>query len=302
MSNRILLSIASIGVISCSSWPKPVSFAAPASHAIRSVDVLPLDLSLWTEAGYDANPEQLRSTASMHIANTALGALGARSYAVDAMIDWNGDYPGGTAMAPTALESTVNVLAGYFTDATQLPKPGLPVRLGSATGADATLYVGGWAYVANHHESTANKVAEGVAIGLLVAVAAVAAYELIAAVNLPLGAGRGRASHSRHAQSSRHPVEPQQFASRGRVVREPHPTTELQVDSDAPVIQHPDWANADRMPHDGDSMMFLEATLIDNRTGFALWHAHQIFPANAASRDDVERATRELVASIPPAR
>ena len=40
-------------------------------------------------------------------------------------------------------------------------------------------------------------------------------------------------------------------------------------------------------------------TLVDNRSGQVLWHAHQKFPASAASKDDVNRVVRTMLASLP---
>ena len=38
---------------------------------------------------------------------------------------------------------------------------------------------------------------------------------------------------------------------------------------------------------------------IDSVTGAVLWHAHQKFPASAASKDDVNRVVRTMLASLP---
>jgi hypothetical protein len=46
-------------------------------------------------------------------------------------------------------------------------------------------------------------------------------------------------------------------------------------------------------------MLYLEMTLVDNRTGLVLWHAHQDFPANIAKPADIDRAARLLLASLP---
>ena len=45
--------------------------------------------------------------------------------------------------------------------------------------------------------------------------------------------------------------------------------------------------------------MYLEMTLVDNHTGLALWHAHQLFPANAASPEETARAARTMLALLP---
>src|SRR5258706_38238 len=80
---------------------------------------------------------------------------------------------GTSVMAKGDVGPTVAALAGYGTRATGsvLPTPFLPVRLGGTTGSDATLFVGGWSYLAMPGESTGDKVAKGVAIGLFVVIA-----------------------------------------------------------------------------------------------------------------------------------
>lgn len=71
------------------------------------------------------------------------------------------------------------------------------------------------------------------------------------------------------------------------------------VDSiDPQTPAHPDWSGD--VPTGGeDSQMYVEMTLVDNATGTVLWHAHQKFPANAASHEDLARVTRTMLASLP---
>jgi hypothetical protein len=277
------------------SWPGAVTSAhVRAMPRAATVDILPLDLEVWTEPGYGDNIEALRGTAEMHITNVALDALAHRSYAVGALIDWNGDYPGGTALAHRALLATVGSLARYGTTLPpgELPRPHLPVRLGEITGSEATLYIGGWSYVANHHESTADKVAKGVAIALVV----VALVAVIAAV-----ASKSNGGHHASGGGDRGALA-DAVVSVSRNLAPAVVETAAEIATDAALeaaSSHPSWATDPALPHDGDSRMFLEMTLVDNRTGLALWHAHQGFPANASSTEDVERAAKSLLASLP---
>jgi hypothetical protein len=52
-------------------------------------------------------------------------------------------------------------------------------------------------------------------------------------------------------------------------------------------------------PDRGASAMYLEMTLVDNRTGYVLWHARQHFPADAARGKDVVRAIGGLLSTLP---
>jgi hypothetical protein len=317
-------------------WPAPVTATATASHDIHTIDVLPFDLALWTEADGDADPAKIRSSAEAHLMNVTLTSLATHAYGVDAVIDWNGDYDRGGAMPSVDLDATLGALARYSASPAtrELPVPVLPVRLGTATGADATLYVGGWAYVATYHESTAHKVGKDVLIGIAI-VGAVVAVGLILGVllrdahgsshgSLPsrgggssvAGSHSAGASHAAadggdvarvvtfHGAGSHHGeraggLDGERLASNiaSRVIDH---VADAAIDS-AIDAMHPDWANDPALPHSGGSRMFLEMTLVDNRTGRALWHVHQVFPASAASAHDVERAARVMLASLPAA-
>jgi hypothetical protein len=45
--------------------------------------------------------------------------------------------------------------------------------------------------------------------------------------------------------------------------------------------------------------MYLEMTLVDNRTGLALWHARQAFPASADDAAETVRAARTMLSLLP---
>ncbi|HEX4419158.1 MAG TPA: hypothetical protein VH165_14700 [Kofleriaceae bacterium] len=350
-------------------WPNhPVAITAPelaAQAKITTIDVLPLDLELWAQPNYDIDLTQSRESSETSIMNVALQSLTKRNYAVGAVIDWNGAFDGGDALEPHALLATMQSLARYgaMTDEHpgQLPIPYLPARLGSSTGADATLYIGGWGYVARPSESsTGTKVVEGVLIGLLVIGVVVL---VLAALGDHGGGGHGGgggghssgggggghssggsvASHGGssglHAGASGHPgaatvgdihgggaggpgndrgatttvvVRNSFTASRG--VEHFHSggggnaalhVSRAMVDVFGRTIvdaelEQPDWGEDPALPHDGsDSQMYLEMTLVDNHTGLALWHAHQVFPANAASAGDTARAARTMLQMLP---
>lgn len=191
--------ITSGALLGCgASWPNHAdALAVPQVHAVTTVDVLPIDLEVWTENGYPLTPDAVRDDASYQLISTAMETLQQRRYAINGLIDWNGEIDHRTAvMDPRDVESTIATLARYDLRTgrypVRLPDPQLPAKLGTVTGADATLYIGGWAYVARHHESTGEKVAEGILIG--VAIVAVVAIIAIAVAGASKG-GHGGGGH-----------------------------------------------------------------------------------------------------------
>ena len=68
-------------------------------------------------------------------------------------------------------------------------------------------------------------------------------------------------------------------------------------DIDVSRPEHPDWSGD--VPQGEDPEMYVEMTLVDNSTGLVVWHAHQKLPASAASKDDLARVARTLLASLP---
>jgi len=66
------------------------------------------------------------------------------------------------------------------------------------------------------------------------------------------------------------------------------------------AVTTPDWSVNPQLPREGgESQLYLEMTLVDNHTGLALWHAHQTFPASAASAADTARAARTMLSQLP---
>jgi hypothetical protein len=297
-------------------WPQqPVAVSThfATQGRITTIDILPLDLQLWAEPGYEVDLAKVRDGTEVNLMSVAIDALARRNFALGATIDWNGDFSGGNALSRDDLLATISSLSRYGTVAAehpgQLPPPFLPVRLGRATGADATLYVGGWGYVARHRDSTGEQVAQGIAIGLLI-ISVVAIIAVLASksgghgghgghggggVNAHgAGGAAGKAMHgaftaSRGAQHVHHAAR----AAEGIVDAFGRVAFDIAVSS-------PDWGENPALPHEGgDSQMYLEMTLVDNRTGFALWHAHQTFPASAASATDTARVARTMMGLLP---
>ncbi|HEY0193017.1 MAG TPA: hypothetical protein VGC42_17995 [Kofleriaceae bacterium] len=334
-------------------WPaRPEALASHTLSQVSTIDVLPLDLQLWAQPDYNIDLAHLREGTEDSIRNVALQALVQRSYAVGAVIDWNGDYAGGNAMSPPEVEATAAALSRYGALAGQhpaeLPPPSLPVRLGGATGADATLYVGGWGYVAKPADhSTANKVLEGVVIGLVVLTVVVAVVAMLGghgggggghAAGSVAHAGAGAAHAGAHVgagvmHAGGHPTGGANIgggisgggisgggggtqvggaqirlsrhlftASRGAGVHGPRLARQVAdaIGNTAQLAMGTDWGEDPTLPDSGDaSQLYLEMTLVDNHTGQTLWHARQIFPADATSAADTARATKLMLARLP---
>lgn len=307
-------------------WPSSVVGVSAGAFAhrelpITTIDILPLDLQAWAERGYGGDLDQERSNAESSLMNEALDTLAAHHYQVGARIDWNGEARGTAVMRRPDLLATLGALAHYG-DAVdeqpgRLPVPYLPARLGTITDADATLYVGGWAYAANPRPSTAEQVGQDILIGL-----AVVTVVAIAAILLSGHHDHHDHHDHHHPQRSSHPGGASAASSGGGAGpsssgRGEHDVNHIDLHpvglhGAAPAVDAfgrlavdidlsaPDWGDDDALPHDGEqSQMYLEATLIDNRTGLVVWHAHQRFPAQLGRTDDTARAMHTLLAQLP---
>lgn len=318
-------------------WPTVRSLADPSfagggpGSAVGTVDVLPIDLQVWTSPEAEKTPDELAGALDEMIGGQVAARLAERGYQVVAQMDWDGRYvaPDGTthnAMPEPELGATAYALSGYGEAQrkvrTGLLVPFLPARLGQETGSDATLYVGGWAFAGKDRGmSTGAKVALGVFAVVVVAVVVVA---VIAGgkdgggggVGKALGGaaqGVGRAAGSA-ARVAVHAVKP--IARLGNrmaaaMVRSGPQMVQVSLDvldamgrsgTHLEVYSgRPDYYRS-AAPHKGRSAMLLEMTLVDNRTGRVLWHARQRFPASPAKPDQVEKAVKRLLAALPAAR
>ena len=215
-------------------------------------------------------------------------------------------------MPKDALLATVGSLAHYGETAqnSQLPVPYLPAHLGDVTKGDATLYIGGWSYLAMPRESTANTVAKDIAIGILVVATAALIIAALSAVD--------HKGSSHHHDSGGGGGHEESYGTASVTVSRWHghsgahalarATAETAIDlvdafGHAAVTSaesHPEYVDDPSLPHGGEEpRMYLEMTLVDNHTGLTLWHAHQTFPANGASQEDVSRAANTLLATLP---
>lgn len=339
----VALAVAACFVAACSpSWPRPVATVDQrlAGHAagVARVDVLPIDLAVWTD-GRHGDPEALRLIAEYALADAATTALYERGYMPGAQVRWDGTFTGDdgvprAALAPDELLATVAVLAGYHDAAVRLgglPQPPLPARLG-ASGAEATLYVGGWAFVGD------DPAGDNTALKVLV-IAAVVVVAIVVAVALSKSKSKGRGGLARAAdavadaavatgrvaahglarvgdvaftvgRTSAHLADHLLRTFPGRIVpRMLDPQIDLTIGPrdpygvgdwrPAPTVE---WSQRPDLPRRGRSSLYLEMTMIDNRDGHVLWHVAQRFPASGGSPADVTRAAAALLSTLPATR
>lgn len=307
---------------------------------VRTVDVMPLDVQLWTYRGNNVTPAKLGQSFHSFASGATLSELSRRGYQVVAQMDWDGSYDNyigepGVAMSPRDIDYTAAALSSYGLAVkragNRLVTPLLPARLGQQTGSDATLYVSGWSYVGKPATSTGKKIAKGFAIGLLV-VAIVAVVVIVVASKGEAGkgmgklfggagkavAGAGRVAARAVVTVGRVAGKLTGHALRGlarngpRILRATADVSRGMADAFGRSNNHieiqlggrtnyqrPDYYKASRTPKKGVSQMYLEMTLIDNRTGDALWHAHQHLPADGSKPDQVRRALKHMMASLP---
>lgn len=336
-----------------SSWPRVTavsdarfnSWSPPAT-----IDVLPVDLEVWTQQGLQDNPDQVRIAAESSIIGTTTEQLFQRGYAVGAVLDWRGEFvaSGGqlaSAYEPTQLLDTIDALSSYGSAVgvtKEMPAPFLPVRLGERTGSEATLYIGGWGFVGKS-TSTGEKVAKGVLITVAI-IGVIAIVALLAKSDgggkLLDGVGKSAGAAAKVASSAGRVALRTAARAGNALVEVARASSELAESSNVSVgssanievtvsdIAHagdvtasagpshgdcfgrsethlnlvagrPEWASSPSAKHSGSSAMYLEMTLVDNRTGLVRWHAHQRFPANPKNPGSVARAVRAMLEAMP---
>ena len=310
-------------------WPEVRGLADPQflgrGRAVETVDVLPIDLQVWTRPGHQVDPEGLSRDLESTIGGVVNAELARRGYHVVAQIDRGGHYVAEdgeqrVAMAPDDVARTAYALSSYGPAQSEqegaLLVPFLPARLGAATGSDATLYVGGWAFAGvDRKPSKAGKVVKTI---LIVGLIAVVAVVVIAGLKGDKGPGKvagavaeGAGKVATGAVRVAGGVASGVGRVTGRVAlaiaRDPqlfHLAIDT-VDAFARAGTHVEYAGVRPDyyaggPHDGRSAMLLEMTLIDNRTGRTLWHARQRFPASPERARDVQRAVSRITATLRP--
>jgi hypothetical protein len=308
------------------SWPGTVRAVGDPrflahEQAVRTIDVLPVDLQVWAVPGHERGPASVAAELEGTLDSAASVQLGARGYDVAAHIDRRGRFLGHDGQMIPAMEATdvarvVDSLSSYGAAQSRfeggLLAPFLPARLGEATGSDATLYIGGWAFAGKDKGS--NKAAKVIGTILVVALVVTVVFAILAKSD---GAGKGvgkvvegtgRVAAGAVKVIGRVALTTARTAGRVgfAIMRDPEllqltvDTMELFVRAGTHVEYYshrPDYYAEG--PRRGRSAMLLEMTLIDNRTGLTLWHARQRFPARPERTADVERAVKRLMATLP---
>jgi hypothetical protein len=296
-------------------WPDVRPAGQPwflAGHGnVATIDLLPLDVAI-TSDGQRGAPEDIAPAFEAQMAAEIAGVLQSRGYQLGATIDWDGGYlradgQPGLAMTRDEIGRTLASLASYGFAASRapgLPPPFLPARLGAATGSDATLYVGGYAFSG---DDPGGVDAGDVAKGVLIAVFIVVVVVVLVAASKHGGGGGSVVSGAGRAVAGAGRVAVHGVARLGHIVvhaRRPlfdvvdvfgRATTHIDI-----YLEHAD--EVPLVPTRGDSQTLLEMTLVDNRTGQALWHARQRFPANPARRDHISQLVARVLSTLPPHR
>ena len=296
-------------------------------RSVRTVDVLPADIQVWTHSSDENLPAELAAQVDALVNGATMAGLSRRGYQVAAQMTWDGWYvaPDGSAhqaMPSEHLELTAHALSGYGEAMAQADSPAggllvpyLPYRLGTSTGADATLYIGGWSYVGEDpRETTGQKVLEGVAIGLLVIAFAVV---LIAVLDKAGGGGGGGGGGVARAAGSAGRVAVTAGRVAGRTVAPLlRGVARVGVGITRGMLQatdafgrtnthihiyagSPNYYADDRTPKKGRSRMQVEMTMVDNHTGLVLWHTRDTFPAHGTRAEDVNRVFELMLSSLP---
>lgn len=337
-----LITLGAVVLAACGpAWPKATTAAADPAFAARqrpitTVDILPVDVEAWTQPGAKLSADDLRSMAEISIIGATSQELLSRGYVVDNAIGWNGEYvrpdgETGIAIEPDLLLATVESMSTYglaVQHSRGLPVPYLPARLGEHTGADATLYIGGWTY-----EGKDRSRGGAILKGILIGVAIIGVVVVIAAIAKGKGDGLGNALGGAARGVANAAVSVARVAGRaalragsatiqitrgaanaagdvldttaqildawGRSPGSTHLTVYSTGASAAPAA--PSWSERPGVPHKGHSRTYLELTLIDNHTGLVLWHARQEFPTHAGTEAKAQKIVHAVMASLPQA-
>ena len=302
-------------------WPSVVGAASPvlASGMVQTVDILPLDVGLLSHRDDEGAVDELAAAFDP----TAIGAIEAglarRGYVVRSVVAWDGRFEGPDGRPIRAYQSdeivaTNAALAAYSgrralvraVHGIDLPPAELPVRLGNASGADATLYVGGTAF-----EGKDQNVGRNVALVVFVVVFVVIVVAVLAASKGKGGGGVGRvgggavratgraASHTGRAIGRPLRGFGRAMMRMSRNLGSGLGNTRIEIHAGGQPMGGGYVMAAPPPRPRGRSFTIIEMTLVDNRSGDVLWHARQSFPANPKKTDQVHKVMRRMLDALP---
>ena len=182
---------------------------------VATVDVLPADIDVAVADGMNIEPFQITETINHTVAREALDELQEMGYRVK-WIDWRGRYYDengrGQAMDAQAVRDTADSLYTYGETQHEATAEGhngslvphLPARLGDGTGSDATLYVGGRAFVGKRPTTPGEEAAKTFVIITFVAVLAIVVIAIAASASEGSGgSGKSKRTSGKGARSKR---------------------------------------------------------------------------------------------------
>jgi hypothetical protein len=294
-----------------------------AAGGIRTIDLLPLDVgvALGPQVADDADAvaDRFAGQAALEVYHHLVGRGYAATFVGPDGVTSRSDGQLVIAMTPDEVEAVQASLATFGTaqarEARVLLTPYLPARLGTVTGSDATLYVGGWAFAGRDRRAVSGAdVAKGVLIGVFIVLVVVVAVAMAkkggGGGGQGGGGGAGRAIGGAGGAAARAIGAGGRAAARGlgRVARTSlHVMRAIHHSPDAWGRHHTHVnlylaAPAAPPPDTGPSRTVLEMTLVDNRRGLVLWHARQEFPASPMKAEDVKGVVASLMAGLPARR
>ena len=265
----------------CARWPDvtaigDVRFMRQGGGGVGTVELLPINVGVAAYPGSPDPPEQIAARFDERMRAGLAQELARHGYRLTA-------DAGDALFTREELVGTAQAFAEYGREqasARALLSPNLPSRLGRG-GADATLFVGGFAYAGEDGGVSAGEVAKWVFIGIFIVVVVVV-VAVIAKRSGGGGGGGGKApSVASVARTAPAVVAPRGFSGG--------------VDLVFPLL----------LPEDGEdarSRMWLQMTLVDNRTGETLWHTQADFAASPANDKNIDDAVARLLMTLPKRR
>jgi hypothetical protein len=305
---------------------------------VRTVAVLPVDLTvqIGNQAPGAAETVHLER-ATLDAVHRGLGAaLARRGYQVTALVEPNGaaaDPRGGgwrylihprdlAALRIDLHQTTAPFAAGPGLIETRVSAD-LTRYLGANTGADASLYVRGWAYVA---PSNAGRVALQVILGVLIVLVVVGIVLILIGSKGKSGGsgfgkifrGPGRVAAVGVAATGRAALRVAPYLAIAAAVHhhervrcytcppppppEPYEYIDIQPAPPPPPPQAPPSMIVRQGPPPGDHEVGLAISLVHNQSGRVLWHAGQRFPVKVKGGTELDGLVEHFLKSLPPAR